>query len=149
MNRFKFAYSLGFAFTLAALVGCASLLGPERQWERHIGVIDFGGGPPSPIDLPDTVVQGVPFVSTVTTFGSGNCVRADGADVHVSGLTAHVTPYDLVAVTGVCTDDLAPYPREVTLQFDEAGEATVWVHGRTVLGEPVQYEARTLVLPGD
>ncbi len=153
MSHLKAAYSLGFAFILATFLGCTNPFGPERQpereWERQVGAIEIGGAQEPPIELPDTVEQGVPFASTVVTFGSGNCVRADGADVDVSGLTAHITPYDLVAITGVCTDDLAPYPREVTLQFDEVGEATVWVHGRTLLGEPTQYEAQLLVLPGE
>jgi hypothetical protein len=147
MIRLEFVYSLSSAFIVATLLGCASLVGPERTWERQVGVIEIGGDQPPPIELPDTVEQGVPFATSVVTFGSSTCVRADGAEVNTSGLTAHIIPYDLVAVTGVCTDDLAPYPREVTLQFDEAGEATVRVLGRTLLGEPAQYETRLLVLP--
>lgn len=149
LNLPNSAYSLGCAFIMAAFLGCTSPFGAERQWERQVGTIEIGGTQEPPIQLPDTVEQGVPFASTVVTFGSGSCVRADGADVNVSALTAHITPYDLVATTGSCTRDLAAYPREVTLQFDEVGEATVWVHGRGLQGEPTQYEAQLLVLPGD
>lgn len=149
MSRFKFASSAGRVFGVVAFLGCASPLGPEHQWERQIGMIEIGGAQQPPIELPDTVEQGVPFASTVVTFGSSTCARADGADVHVGGLTAHITPYDLVAVTGVCTADLGPHPREVTLRFDQAGEAVVRVLGRDELGEPTQYEARLRVVSGD
>jgi len=148
MTRIKLAYTLGFAFITAALLGCAGLLGPE--WDRQVGTIEIAEATlPPPIELPDTVEQGVPFASSVVTFGSSNCIRTDGAEVNVSGLTAQITPYDLVAVTGDCNADLATHPRNVTLQFEEAGEATVWVQGRTGSGEPAQYEARLLVLPRD
>jgi hypothetical protein len=136
------------AMAATTLFGCTSLVGPERTWERQVGAIEIGGNQPPPIERPDTVEQGVPFATTVVTFGSSICVRADGAEVEVSGLTAHITPYDLVAVTGFCTDDLAPYPREVTLQLDQAGEATVQVLGRNLFGAPAQYETRIVVLPG-
>jgi hypothetical protein len=50
--------------------------------------------------------------------------------VVVSGLLADVTPWDRVAPHGTaCTDDLAPFPRDVTLRFDVAGTATVRLHG--------------------
>jgi hypothetical protein len=148
MSRIKFGYYLGFAFIAAAFIGCASLLGPE--WDRQVGTIEIPEVPlPPPIELPDTVEQGVPFASNVVTFGSSSCIRADGAEINVSGLTVHITPYDLVAVTGDCNADLAIHPRNVTLQFEEAGKATVRVHGLTRLGEPTQYEAQLLVIPRD
>jgi hypothetical protein len=148
MKPLKFICSLSSALLVVAFLGCASPVGSEPTWERQVGAIEIGGDQAPPIELPETVERGVPFASTVVTFGSSVCVRADGAEVDMSGLTAHITPYDLVAVTGVCTDDLAPYAREVTLQFDEVGEATVRVLGLTLFGEPAQYEARVLVLPG-
>jgi hypothetical protein len=148
MNRLEFACLLGTVLGISAFAGCTSPLGPDGDWQRRIGVIEIGGAESPPLQVPETVQQGVPFAGTVVTFGSSTCVRADGADVQVAGLTAHVTPYDLVAVTGVCTDDLRPYPREVMLQFEQVGEAVVRVLGRTVLGAPTQHEARVLVVPG-
>jgi hypothetical protein len=133
-------------FGFAVLYGCANLL-PDYRWEREVGAIEIGLAQPAPIRLPETVQRGVPFVATVATFGSGTCTRPDGAEVHVSGLIAEVTPYDLKATRGACTDDLVPYPREVSLRFDQAGEALVRVLGRTLRSEPAQYEARLVVRP--
>ncbi|TVP48685.1 MAG: hypothetical protein EA350_02985 [Gemmatimonadales bacterium] len=148
MNRLGLACLLGSVFSLVVFSGCTSPLESDGPWERRIGVIEIGGSQWPPIQLPDTVRQGVPFAATVLTFGSSTCVRADGAEVHRIGRTAHVIPYDLVAVAGVCTDDLGPHPREVTLQFDQAGEAVVRVLGRTLLGASAQYEAQVLVVSG-
>ncbi|CAN5802438.1 hypothetical protein BH23GEM11_BH23GEM11_04730 [soil metagenome] len=148
MHRLKLAFHLGLICSVAATSGCSGPVGSDREWERQLGVIDTGGFQPPPIVLPETVEQGVPFTATVLTFGSSGCVRADGADVHLSGLTAHVRPYDLIAVSAnvVCTDDLGPHPREVTLRFDAAGEATVLVLGLTQQGASTQYEARLQVV---
>jgi len=148
MNRLGFACFLGTLLGLSALSGCTSPLGPNGESQRRVGVIEIGGAQSPPVQLPETVEQGVAFPITVVTFGSSSCVRADGAEVHVAGLVARVTPYDRVAVTGVCTDDLRPYPREVILRFDQAGEAVVRVLGRTVLGAPAQHEGRVLVVSG-
>jgi hypothetical protein len=148
MKCLTLAYCLGIVWSIAALPGCSDPVDPDGEWERRIGVIDIGSFLTPPIELPETVEQGVPFTATVVTFGSSSCVRQDGAEIHVNGLTAYVRPYDFVAVGAerVCTDDLEPHPREVTLQFDQAGEATVLVFGRTQQGASTQYEARVPVV---
>lgn len=108
--------------------GCPAILGSD--WVRRVGNIVAGGPGTPPITLPATAQRGVPFTATVTTHGSSSCTRADGAEVSMqSASTVQVTPYDLVNVAGVCTADLHPFPREVTLRFDQAGEATIRVHG--------------------
>lgn len=101
------------------------------------------GGTPPPITLPATVKRGVSFDATVTTYGSSSCTRADGAEVQVRGLIAEVTPYDLTNRRGICTADLRAFPRTVSLRFDEAGEATVRVNGRS----GARHEARITVQP--
>jgi hypothetical protein len=148
MRRLKPVCYLGTVCSVAALSGCSDAVGPDPGWERQIGVIDIGGFQSPPIELPQTVEVGVPFTATVMTFGSSSCVREDGAEVFTSGLTAHVRPYDLIAVAvdRVCTDDLGPHPREVTIRFDQAGEATVLVLGKTQQGASTQYEARVQVV---
>ena len=96
------------------------------------------------LEMPANATAGVSFEITVTTVGSSSCTRADGASVAVSGLVADVTPWDLVAPVGaVCTDDLAPFPRRVTLRFSGAGTATIRLHGRGGL----TYEAALTVVP--
>jgi hypothetical protein len=150
MNRLDFVFRLVTLLGVVALPACTSPLGPDDEWQRRIGVIEIGGAQSSPVQVPEeTVQQGVPFTITVVTFGSSSCVRADGAHVQVAGLMAQVTPYDLVAVTGVCTEDLRPRPREVMLRFDQVGEALVRVLGRTVLGAPAEHEVRIQVVSGD
>lgn len=137
------------AITLAALLfaGCTPLLGPDG-WERVVGIVDTESRLSTPIALPETARAGIAFTATVTTHGSGSCTRADGADVRIDGLNADVTPYDREARRGVCTDDLAAFPRGVTLRFDVAGEARVRVLGRPLLsGAPAVYESRLTVLP--
>lgn len=149
MNRTRVSRLFYGLFGLLLFTGCASLLEPHR-WERVVGVIDIGGEiSPSPIQVPDVVQKGVPFTATVVTYGSGTCTRGDGAEVQVTNLTAEITPYDLEARGEViCTDDLVPYPRTVTLRFDTVGEAVVRVLGRPLNSDaPVQYETRISVQP--
>ena len=128
---------------VALLAGCSSVIDPG--WEREVGMTGDGGTPP-PISLPASVKRGVAFDATVTTYGSSSCTRADGAEASVRGLVAEVTPYDLVNRGGICTADLRGFPRTVTLRFDEAGEATVRVNGRSG-SQAVSYETRIAVQP--
>lgn len=128
---------------LALLAGCGSVIDPG--WQREVGMTGDAGTPP-PITLPASAKRGVAFDATVTTFGSGSCTRADGAEVSVRGLVAEITPYDLVNHGGICTADLRAFPRTVSLRFDEAGEATVRVNGRSG-SQPVRYETRITVQP--
>lgn len=141
--------SILLVLILALVAGCGSVLDPWR-WERVVGVILVDDGFPSaPLQVPASVRQGVPFTATVTTHGSGSCLRADGAEVVVTGLTARITPYDQRRTGNVaCTDDLAPYPRTVTLRFDTAGEATIQVIGRALVSDaPREYTTTLTVEP--
>jgi len=96
------------------------------------------------LEMPARAIAGVAFEITVTTVGSGICTRADGASVAVSGLVADVTPWDRLApARAVCTDDLAPFPRRVTLRFSSPGTATIRLHGRGGL----TYDAVLTVAP--
>lgn len=138
------AVSLGLVFIAA----CSSPFGPS--WKRVIGTIEVGGQhSPSPIHLPSEIRSGVSFSATVVTYGSSTCTRADGADVQVTGLTAEITPYDLRRTgKAVCTDDLAPHPREVRLRFNTPGEALIRVRGRSIaVDEPAVYDTTVTVLP--
>lgn len=122
---------------LPLAVGCTSILG-VTDWERVPG--DIGNSTGAVLQAPTEARQGVAFQITVTTYGSGSCTRADGAETAVVGLLAVVRPFDLEkrGANVVCTMDLAPYSRSVTLRFDEAGEATIRVIGAR--GEQVEQQ---------
>lgn len=140
---------LSLLILTASLVGCG-IVAPERGWTRVVGLIDVGG-PDDPVqrslEVPDTVQVGAPFTARVTTYGSGSCIQQDGAEVQRRNETVDVTPYDLRATIGVCTDDLAPYPRPVELRFDTPGEATVRVLGRHIDGGWAETERLVQVVP--
>jgi hypothetical protein len=134
---------LRYSMALVLLAGCGTVLDPEG-WHREVGMTGDGGAAP-PIALPASAKRGVAFEARVTTYGSSSCTRPDGAEVRVRGLVADVTPYDSI-FRGTCTADLRSFPRAVTLRFDEAGEATVRVNGRSG-AQPVRYETRITVQP--
>lgn len=113
----------------ATLAACSPATEPE--WKRDIGTLlpaEFGA---MAVDAPTSARAGVSFDVTVTTVGSSTCVRASGATVTVAGLTAIVVPMDERYVgPRMCTDDLAPHPRRVSLRFPAAGSAILRVSGR-------------------
>jgi hypothetical protein len=138
---------IGFTILASAvLAGCASML-ESREWERVVGVIDPGGMSMPPFQAPDTVQAGVQFQVHVTTYGSSTCTRADGAEVRrPSGAVAEITPYDRQPLSGICTSDLAPFPRTVDVRFDEAGEALIRIVGRSFTGT-AEFEKAIVVRP--
>ena len=131
---------------LLLLAACGGATDPE--WRRVVGVVDVGDGAPGALAVPDTVVAGVPFTATVTTFGSGSCTRPDGAELEVRGSVADIVPYDRDA-TGPrpCTDDLAPLPRDVRVRFTAPGRALVRVRGRALRGGFADQEVGVVVRP--
>ena len=133
---------------LLLLTACSGATGLEPGSRRVVGVIDVGSQSLRALAAPDTVAAGAPFVVTVTTFGSSSCTRADGAEVEVRGLVAEVVPYDREATGArVCTDDLRPFPRDVTVRFSAPGQATVRALGRGLGGGAAVVEARVVVRP--
>jgi hypothetical protein len=133
---------------LLLLAACSGVIAPDPASRRVVGVIDVGGGTPRALAAPDTVAAGAPFTVTVTTFGSSSCTRADGAELEVRGLVAEIVPYDRELTGDVaCTDDLRPFPRDVTVSFAAPGQATVRVLGRGLGGGASVLEARVVVRP--
>lgn len=133
---------------LLLLAACSGVTGPEPGSRRVVGVIDIGSRVPGSLAVPDTVAAGAQFTVTVTTFGSSSCTRADGAEVEVRGLVAEIVPYDREATGArVCTDDLRPFPRKVTVSFAGPGQATVRVRGRALGGGSPVLETRVVVRP--
>jgi hypothetical protein len=135
-----------FTAAILSLAGCANPIA-NGEWQRTVGVIDTGNSLPETLQLPDTVTAGTTFTVVVETYGSSSCTRADGARVEVDGLVAEITPYDRVLLEGICTDDLAPFPRAVDVRFDEAGEALVRLVGRTIFGDRAEIEGSPIVRP--
>ena len=122
---------------LAVSAGCRLLTDNEIRRERQLALIEFYGDP-IVIEIPDTVAVGSPFEVTVRTYGGG-CIDPGDTEVSVTGQAATVRPYD-VFVTHLppnyaCTDDIRLYTHRATVRFDQAGPATVTVHGRVRPGD--------------
>ena len=139
---------------------CADPTGAEGR--REVGIVEWvtgtqmnlGGsgaasasGSPAVIAAPDEVQAGVPFEATITTFGLSTCWSADGADTQVTGNLAVVTPYDFTPEGGevACGDAIIHLPRTVKLTFASAGQATVRVSGRKVVGGNTAAASTTVV----
>ena len=117
---------------MASGLSCGSPMdeGPRRV----VGTIDNGASF-DPLSLPDTVAVGVPFTATVSTL-RGACTRPDGADVHVAGLLADITLFDLLPpAETVCIAVLVGAPRSLVLTFATPGPALVRLHGRGPNGD--------------
>ena len=122
---------------LAVSAGCRLLTDNEIRRERQLALIEFYGDP-IVLEIPDTVAVGSPFEVTVRTYGGG-CIDPGDTELSVAGQAATVRPYD-VFVTHLppnyaCTSDLRLYTHRAAVRFDQAGPATVTVHGRVRPGD--------------
>jgi hypothetical protein len=123
---------------------CGGPTEAEYQWRRQPGLIDVGSSHTAPISLPDTIQGAGSRTVVVQTRGSSSCTRAAGADVEYGHLAVTIRPMDLVATRGICTDDLAPHPRNVTINFNNVGTWTVRVVGRSFESNAV-FETQVVV----
>jgi hypothetical protein len=133
-------------FTLAILLVPMCSNPAETEWERRLGYLDAHLGVPV-LRAPDSVSAGESFTVTVTTLGN-SCTRAHGAEVGADPdfpLLRIVRPFDLHRIKGVCQDIGRTLPREVSLRFDEPGEAVIRVVGDSHPDLPGQFEARVIV----
>jgi hypothetical protein len=138
--------STRWTFALATLLipNCANITG--SGWERRIGYLDAHLGIPV-LQTPDSVVAGKPFTVQVTTLGN-SCTRPDGAEVESDPnlpLLRVIRPFDLHRTEGVCMDIGRALTREVTVRFDQPGEATIRVVGDSHPDSPNQFEAPVVV----
>ena len=99
-------------------------------------------GDTATIAAPDTVTVGEPFAVTVGTFGGGCTREVDRTELEVTGDLAEVRPYNRTQRSDVCTSDLLILAHIATIQFNEAGLATLRITGR--LGGPSQTEPARL-----
>lgn len=111
------------------IIPTASTLAPE---ERQVpGIINyFRESQQTVVTAPATATVNTPFEISISTFGSG-CERSGGANVRITGLQADVEVYDYTTrnLETPCTQELKRLSRSVNLQFAEAGEARIIVHG--------------------
>ena len=113
---------------LVSLSACASPTSPNSV--RVVGILDGGDPDAEVLESPDSARVGIPLVVRVTTYGSGSCTRADGADVTQFAAQADITPRDRELRDRACTRDLRPSTRNVTVRFTVAGRALIRVRGR-------------------
>lgn len=137
MRRHIAVPSLALVLAAAACGGGGDPLDSLDGWKVVVGRISPSLSSVQAARAPATARVGVPFTVTVTTVGSGSCTRAAGARVsRVNARFVVVEPLDRER-DGTCTDDLASYPRDVRVTFEEAGDAVVRVSGRAFTpGEP-------------
>lgn len=115
---------------ILAVVGtaCSSTTDPAGE-ERRLGLIlGFNNDDPR-IAIPDTVQAGIEFVVEVTTYGNA-CFRKGETEVASSGNGVTITPYDYIDMgAGVCADILLSFVHQATVEFSEAGFASVVILG--------------------
>lgn len=112
----------------ASVASCSST---EPGYVQRLGLVIEGEPPMTSLVAPTTAQRGVSFVVRATTFGSGSCTHPNGYELNVEPTRAEIRLYDNYDPPNTpCTEDLASFPREVTLRFDQAGTAEVVVIGR-------------------
>jgi hypothetical protein len=126
-------YSRLYSLLAAALLGFACALACDSdstspKVERRLAIIETSGDPVRVI-VADTVARDTRLPVTVTTYGDG-CFSKGETEVAVNGLFALVEPYDYVEMRSGCVGVLRVFTHEASVQFAEAGTATVRVMGR-------------------
>jgi len=149
-NYWSRVFVLGLIGVLA-LVGtaCSSTTDPAGE-ERRLGLIlGFTDDDPR-IAVPDTVQAGIEFVVEVTTYGD-SCFRKGETEVASSGNGVTITPYDYIDMgAGGCARVLISFLHQTTVEFSEAGLASVVIVGRvggSMEQEVVEVIREVVVLP--
>lgn len=136
---------LWLAMVIGLGTGCSGITRPDA-WQREAGIIEPELSSVQLLVLPQQVFAGTPFTVTVNTLSPDSCVRRGDTTVEVTGLTARIAPRDLVAHEPAgCRDIFSVLRHEVTVTFPAAGTARIVVVGRSLAGEPVEFEATLTV----
>lgn len=130
MNRHAWSVLVAAGAAIAACSQDASLL------KRHsvVELSDAYDTTVRPVDLPDTVRRGVPFVVTFVTVGYPlMCWRPDGETIATQGRQVRITPWEVYVLpageAGPC--DLEQVgPRSTIVTLDAVGVDTLRVVGR-------------------
>jgi hypothetical protein len=129
---------------LLVTAGCGSILGSD---ERLIPAAIRGLGTENPaIQLPAEVRVGEEFTVLVGTGWSDGCARKGPTEVHRSGMTATIAPYDHIIEGAICTQALVEFTHEATLAFPQAGEALLAFRGSTGRGGGIATVERTVIV---
>jgi len=105
-------------------VGCSAILGPGS--ERVVATLAGFNADDPRVEM--TVVGSTVHVA-VSSYGNG-CVSKGSTEVHISGRTADVRPYDVRRRARACESILRTFHHEATIPFAGSGPVTVRVHGR-------------------
>lgn len=117
---------------------CSEPTGPSEEVIRELAWLGWGNlADTLEVEVPETVEGGVPFEVTFMTYGGG-CVTADAFEVEttVQASEAEIIPYQLRPVLPPdvnCPGVGWSKEREVTLRFEDAGQAEVLLRGRRML----------------
>ena len=104
-----------------ALAACESANPAEHRDVAIVAHMDFSDpGDPQP-EIPETATAGVPLEIAFRTRGGGCVRRIDRTEVVRGRESAVVTPYDVLGVSPVCTDDIRFLLHSASVVFDEPG----------------------------
>ena len=110
------------------IAGCRDPgVGPDQARVR--GAIELYGNPII-ITAAFTATAGVPYSVKVLTYGGG-CVSQGETESSQVGMTALIEPYDLERRADACTDELRVHEHIAALRFEQRGDATITVRGRS------------------
>lgn len=124
--------------SIALLTGCAQTVEPPRaldgdtsatQEESAVRVMGRIKGYNNDDPRVEVSSSGRTATVNVTSYGDG-CYRKGETVVNVNGLVAEIVPYDYTAPAGTaCTRQLVSIQHTATVEFEQAGTATVRVRG--------------------
>lgn len=120
------------ALSALTLLACADTLGPGRVEPSTIEWLDEET--PPLLTAPNEVATGIPFTVGLGTF-HGSCDSDAGTTVTVEGRTARIEPLTHTAFR-TCNDrGPRQVVRTVGIQFDEAGEGLILLHGWSAVSQ--------------
>lgn len=134
---------------LAACDGLSLAAPQDYAGRRVVGILSTaeagaaphdgaGGEAEESVTAPDTVLAGIPFQVTVSTWGRAGCWHPDGALLAGGPLAPAITPFDFVRTDldghpVACGPELVRLHRTVHVLLPVAGTATLRVHGRRIV----------------
>ena len=114
------------AVPLLVVLAACSNAGDSLVVDLGVITTSFEYGPS--IEHPAVARSGTDVAVTALTYGS-DCTWFKRTDVEITGLTAVIRPFDESAVESVCGDAVFSYRHTATIQFAQAGMATITVFG--------------------
>jgi hypothetical protein len=131
--------ALGVAWILLSgtLLSCDEPTGADREIVRELAWLHYLEAHPLEVEVPDSVARDAPFRVTFMTY-AGGCITHDfEVETMVQGLEAEIVPYQFRHVPppgSHCPARSWGNEREVTLRFEQAGQAEILLRGRRLMG---------------